>query len=117
MTEESLVAVQASIPRTAVHSLLGLLSFSNRTHLWVIDALTGRTHTLAASHVLLGGLPTSAAELMSIMPTEESLSLGIRRRARVLLQRTWSSSVTVLGLVFRATQREMPVLSQFTCFE
>nr|AAD00649.1 unknown [Homo sapiens] len=50
-------------------------SYSNN-YLWIIDYIIGRAHTLAASHVLLGGLPTSAAELMSIMPAEKSLSLG-----------------------------------------
>lgn len=59
-----------------MHSLLGLLSSYSNTYLWIIDDIIGRAHTLAASHVLLGGLPTSAAELMSIMPAEKSLSLG-----------------------------------------
>lgn len=45
-------------------------------HLWIIDDVIGRAHTLAARHILLGGLPTSAAELMSIMPTEKSLRRG-----------------------------------------
>lgn len=48
----------------------------HRCHLWIIDDVIGRAHTLAARHILLGGLPTSAAELMSIMPTEKSLRRG-----------------------------------------
>ena len=61
-----------------MHSL-GLLSSYSNAYLWIIDDIIGRAHTLAASQVLLGGLPTSAAELMSIMPAEKSLSLGTQR--------------------------------------
>lgn len=58
--------------------LLGLLSLQSSPYLRVIDDLVGRAHTLAAGHVLFGGLPASAAELVSIVPAEESLRLGMQ---------------------------------------
>ena len=80
--------------------------------MWIIDDVIGRAHTLAARHILLGGLPTSAAELMSIMPTEKSLRLGIQRWTWYRLEGMWVSSVMVLGLlIFRAIQRDCHSLS------
>jgi hypothetical protein len=61
-------------------------------HLWIIDDFTGGTHSLAARHVLLGGLPTFAAELMTVMPAEKSLSLQTQRRG-------WLSSLTLKKVI------------------
>lgn len=70
-----------------------------------------------ASPTLVSGLPTSAAELMTIMPTEKSLSLGIHRWAWFHLERMRGSFQTVLGLVYRTTQREIIIPFQLTYFK
>lgn len=77
--------------------------------------LEGHRRLLPA--ILLGGLSTSAAELMSIMPMEKSLSLGMQRWAWFHLESMWGSSIMVLGLLFRATQRDTPIPFQLTYFK